>query len=146
MSDEMNYIKQRLDPQIEWYSKRATENKTKYHVYQVVLIIVGVLIPVVNVIDYAPVETRVISAILGGIVVGITGMLQLKKHHENWIMYRSTEEALKEEKYTYLHSAGAYSELNDAERRKMLVEKSESIISNQNVIFFVTHKAKPHSE
>lgn len=145
MSDDHDYLKQRLDDQIQWYSKKASENKRKFHAYQVVLIIVGVLIPIVNVIDFAPIETRIISSILGGIVVGITSILQLKKHQENWIMYRSTEEALKKEKYTYENDAGLYAGLSETEKHKLLVEKVESIISTQNVSFFVSHSQKQKS-
>ncbi len=140
MAKETNFIKERLDPEIEWYSKKATENKSKFHGYQIVLIVVGVLIPIINVIDFAPLETRIISAILGGTIAGIIGLLQLKKYHENWISYRSTEEALKKEKYTFENSAGQYSGLSDDEKLKLLVENVESIISSQNVTFFITHR------
>lgn len=143
MSNEPNYIKNRVENQINWYSKKATENKKRYHFSQIVIIIAAALIPIINVIDLATMEIRLFSSILGTIVIAITGIIQLKKYHENWIMYRSTEEALKKEKYTYENDAGAYSGLNDDERHRLLVEKIESIISNQNVIFFVTHRAGP---
>lgn len=143
---ETNYGKDRLDDQIDWYSDRATENKRKFHGYQIIIIIASVLIPIINAIDFATLETRVISSILGGVIMGITSILQLKKHHENWIMYRSTEEALKKEKYTFENNAGAYSGLKEDEKHALLVEKVESIISNQNVSFFVTHRAKPKTD
>jgi len=142
LSSEWEYIKNRLDDQIRWYSSKATENKSRYYLFQIMLIVVTALIPIINVIDFAPIQTRVVSSILGGIALGVTSILQLKKHHENWIMYRSTEEALKKEKYTFENNAGAYAGLNTDKKRVMLVEKAESIISNQNVIFFVTHKGK----
>jgi hypothetical protein len=75
--------------------------------------------------------------------VGISGILQLKKYHENWIMYRSTEEALKKEKYTFEQNAGDYTGLGDEEQKKRLVENVEAIISNQNVTFFITHHKGP---
>ncbi len=139
MTDK-NYIKSRLDDQIDWYSKKATTNKNRFHGFQILIIIVGAIIPLVNLIDFAPVETRVISSILGVIIVGVSGILQLKKYHENWIMYRSTEEALKKEKYTYENDAGEYSGLDENKKLKLLVENVESMISNQNIVFFITHR------
>lgn len=141
-----DYVKSRLGEQITWYSKRAAENKKKFHGYQSLIIIVSALIPIVNVIDFAPVEIRIISSILGGIIIGSTSILQLKKHHENWIMYRSTEEILKKEKYTFENNVGTYTGLSEAEQHKLLVEKVESIISNQNVSFFVVHQTKPNEK
>ncbi len=135
-----NYSEERLDVQIKWYSTKASENKSSFHRSQITIIIIGVLIPVVNIIDFASIEIRMISAILGSIIVGITGIMQLKKYHENWIMYRSTEEAMKKEKYTYENSAGEYAGLSDEEKDKRIVENIESIISNQNVVFFISHK------
>ena len=142
MSSSPNYNESRLNDQIKWYSSKASSNKKRYHGLQIVIILVAAVIPIVNIIDFAPVEIRLTSSILGAIVVAITSILQLKKYHENWITYRSTEEALKKEKYTFENNAGAYSKLNDDEKRILLVEKVESIISNQNVLFFVTHSAK----
>ena len=139
MSESSDYVNTRLADQLKWYSEKATSNKSRFHTLQISVIIIGAIIPLVNLIDFAPTEIRVISAILGSVIVGVSGILQLKKYHETWIMYRSTEEALKKEKYTYENNAGEYSGLDDAEKLKQLVEKVESIISNQNVVFFITH-------
>ena len=146
LSHDTGYVKNRLDHQIGWYSKKATDNKKWYYFFQVVLIITSAMVPIINVIDFAPLSTRIISSVLGSIMLGITSVTQLKKHHENWIMYRSTEEALKKEKYTYENNAGVYGDLDDRQKLSLLVEKVESIISNQNVLFFVTHKGKSKSE
>jgi len=139
MTDK-NYVKNRLDDQIDWYSKNATKNKSRFHGFQIAVIIIGAIIPLVNLVDFAPTEIRIISSILGVIIVGVSGILQLKKYHENWISYRSTEEALKKEKYTYENNAGEYSGLDEEKKLKLLVENVESTISNQNVVFFITHK------
>lgn len=140
MSTNSNYLSDRLENQIAWYSKKATNNKFRFHFLQMMILIIGAAIPIVNIIDFAPFETRIISSILGSITVTITGIIQLKKYHENWMMYRSTEEALKKEKHTYQNEVGEYSGLTPEERLKRLVENVESMISNQNVVYFVTHE------
>jgi hypothetical protein len=40
---------------------------------------------------------RLASGILGSIIVGITGLLQLIKTQESWILWRSSVETLKKE-------------------------------------------------
>ena len=136
MKDKYNYIKDRLEDQRKWYGHKANENKKKHHILQILIISSGALIPIINSIPYLDVETRIISSILGGIVIIITGMTQLKKYQENWIQYRTTEEILKKEKFLYLNNAGEYSNLNEDEKHQLLVERTESVISNQNVNFF----------
>jgi hypothetical protein len=68
----------------------------KYHFLKILNILFGVLFPVINIIDIEGNEffTRITSAIFGSIIVGITGLLQLIKAKESWILYRSTVEAL----------------------------------------------------
>ena len=142
MTDKPNYIQDRLEDQQKWYEKKANENKRKHHFLQISIIISGALIPIINSIPYLDTETRIVSSILGGIIIIITGTIQLKKYQENWIQYRTTEEILKKEKFLYLSSAGEYSNLDDEEKHRLLVERTESAISNQNVNFFVTHNEK----
>ena len=142
MSDKDNYIKDRLEQQQKWYERKASENKTKHHILQIIIISSGALIPIINSIPYSDIEVRIVSSILGGIVIIITGMIQLKKYQENWIQYRTTEEILKKEKFLYLNNAGEYSNLDDNEKHRVLVERIEATISNQNVNFFATHSEK----
>ena len=143
MPSELNYIKNRLDDQINWYSGKANQNKARYHGSQVLIIIAAALIPVINIIDFAPIETRIFSTILAGTIIGAAGILQLKKFQENWILYRATEEILKKEKNMFENGAGEYSELADDQKHKLLVERVEAIILNQNYQYFGLHREKP---
>ena len=64
-------------------------------------------------------------------ITGITALTQLKKHQENWLLYRSTEESLKREKFLFMNNAGNYSNLTDDVKNKTLVESLETILSSQ---------------
>ena len=68
-----------------------------------------------------------ISSIIGGLIVVITGVTQLEKYQENWILYRTTTELLKKERYFYENNVGDYTD--EKERNKILVERAESIVS-----------------
>ena len=77
-----------------------------------------------------------------GIILATTGILQLLKSQENWVLYRSTAEILKKEKELFLNSVGDYSNIGDENKHKLLVERVESVISSENTKFFVTHSEK----
>ena len=57
-------------------------------------------------IGHDDVPTRTISSIIGGIIVVVTGLTQLEKYQENWILYRTSAELLKEKKYFFENSVG----------------------------------------
>jgi hypothetical protein len=145
LSNVGSYIDKRLEDQITWYETKATENKNRFHQFQVIIIVASAIIPLVNLVDI-PVQTRVTSAILGAIITGITALTQLKKYQENWLLYRSAEESLKREKFLFLNSAGNYSNLADDVKNKTLVESIEAILSTETSKFFTMHQPKPQPD
>lgn len=145
MSTAEQYITERLDEQVKWYSKKAGENKIRFHASQIIIIVAGILIPIVNLFE-TPSTIGLISSILGGVVIITAGILQLQKSQENWVLYRSTAEMLKKEKQLYLNSVGNYANIADEDKHKLLVERVETIISSENTKFFVTHSEKPKKD
>jgi hypothetical protein len=145
LSDISSYVDKRLENQIAWYEKKASENKNRFHYFQVIIIVASAIIPLVNLIDI-PLQTRVTSAILGAIITGITALTQLKKYQENWLIYRSTEESLKREKFLFLNSAGNYPNLSDDVKDKTLVESVEAILSSETSKFFAMHQQRSTPE
>lgn len=79
-----------------------------------------------------------ISSIIGGLIVVITGVTQLEKYQENWILYRTTTELLKKERYFYENNVGDYTD--EKERNKILVERVESIVSAETSKYFTIHQ------
>jgi hypothetical protein len=146
MLNESNYVEDRLTGQMKWYETKANENKSRFHIFQTIIIIASVIIPLINLINFAPFEIRVISSILGGTVTGVTAFIQLKKYQENWLLYRATEENLKKEKYLFLYDAGPYSDAKDDNRKKILVERVESMISSETSQFFGMHQSRSQAE
>jgi hypothetical protein len=109
---------------------------------EAIIIFIGAIIPVVNVLQFADLQTRIVSSILGATVVIITGLTQLEKYQENWIVYRTTTELLKKEKYFYENEAGEYTDLDELQRNKLLVERVESIVSSETSKYFTVHQPK----
>lgn len=140
MSKPTNYKETRLKEQIEWHSKMARQNRLRFRLYQIVILITSAIIPIINVANIEDIQTRIISSILGGIIVVITGLTQLEKYQENWILYRTSAELLKKEKYFFENNAGEYSNLNESEKNRLLVERVEAIVSAETSKYFTIHQ------
>jgi Protein of unknown function (DUF4231) len=59
-------------------------------------------------------------------------MQQLFQWHQLWITYRSTCEALRHEKYSYLGRTGEYEGVDDNAATKVLIERVESLVSTEH--------------
>jgi hypothetical protein len=86
MSTPANYKQERLQKQIEWHSKKAQDNKIRFRIYQIITIIASAIIPIINVANIGDFQTRIISSIISGIIAVATGLAQLEKYQENWIL------------------------------------------------------------
>ena len=133
---------ERLEPEIKWHSEKARLNKNRFHLVQITILVAGAIIPIVNVASFGDAQTRLASSIVGGVIVVATGITQLGKYQENWILYRTTAEMLKKEKYFFLNHAGEYSSSNEEERNTLLVERVEATISSETSKYFLIHSAK----
>ena len=76
-----------------------------------------------------------------------TGITQLEKYQESWILYRTNSELLKKEKYFFKNNIGEYSNLTDDVKNKLLVERVESIVSAETSKYFTLHQPqKAHQQ
>lgn len=75
-------------------------------------------------------ESQQLMAILGMCILIMEGIQQLNQYQQIWLTYRSTCEALKHEKYTYLANAGLYA---GADRPlALLADRIEGLISQEH--------------
>lgn len=116
----------RLDQQLRWYDSKSLEAQWWYKRVKLVQFILGALVPLTATLD------GVVTALLGAAVIVLEGLQQINQWQHNWITYRSTCEALRHEKYMYLGKAGIYDTPNEEERRKLLVERTEALISTEH--------------
>jgi hypothetical protein len=134
------YKQNRLEEQINWHSKKAGDNKLRFRLWQIIVLIGGALVPIINVAAFEDTATRIASSIIGAIIVVGTGITQLEKYQENWILYRTSSELLKKEKYFFENSVGDYSKIGEDEKNKLLVERVETIVSSETSKYFTIHK------
>ncbi|WP_165958575.1 DUF4231 domain-containing protein [Macrococcoides bohemicum] len=127
--DIYQYIEERLNEQINWYDKKSTSHKRRYMICKIIAIICTSAIPLIAITELP--YFKFFAILLSGII-GISESINwLNNDHTNWIKYRKTCESLKHEYYAFSTLTGVYK--NEEHPGKLLVQRAESIISDENV-------------
>jgi Protein of unknown function (DUF4231)/Protein of unknown function (DUF2795) len=146
------YVTERLDNQIKWYEEKSACNKLRFRICQLIIIVASAIIPIINLgiplTGSSPYQALGITAILGGIITIVAALSQMDTYFETWILYRTTAEALKKEKFLYINNAVDYTALPSQEAKiKLLVERVEEMLSSENSKFLsLQQHARQQSE
>ena len=132
--DFEKYLKERYYPQIDWYDKKAVQNKHKYTMLQWGLIILSAITPIIIALDLV----KPIPIIISSFVAILTTGIKTFKFQENWINYRTTCETLKKEIHFYSAGTDDYANIKDKEAK--FVERVESLISRENTLWLTISK------
>src|SRR3954452_16212337 len=126
--NEQPPILDRLDDQISWYDRKSQSAQKRYKVLKLVQVVAAALLPLLPVFGIPHPEK--VSAVLGLVILIIETVQQLNQDQQNRVIYRSTCEALKHEKYLFLSDAGPY---KDAENPlALLADRIEGLISQEH--------------
>lgn len=140
------YINERLNDQITWYSNKSQTQQRKFKTIRIVEIIAAALIPFLSVLSVAyPVIAPYLTitvGVLGMIIAVISGVLSLGHYQEQWIEYRTICESLKKEKFLFSAGAEPYSDENSF---NLLVQRVETLISKENANWS-QYMTKPQQE
>jgi hypothetical protein len=115
----------RLEDQLAWYDGKSMAAQRAYKRVKLSQLIVGAIVPVVAALQVP----AAVTASLAAFVVVAEGAQQLYQWQTNWVLYRSTAETLKHEKYLYLAAAGPYS---TDDRDRVLAERLEGLVSQEH--------------
>jgi Protein of unknown function (DUF4231) len=135
----------RLESQIRWYDRKSGHAQLYFKLTKFAEIVCAATVAVVA--NFSSIATSILGV---GIVV-LEGLQHLNQWQHNWITYRSTCEALRHEKYTFLARSGPYDDQTDDAAQKLLAERVEGLIStehskwitNQENLARRTEKPKP---
>jgi hypothetical protein len=114
-----------LEDQLDWYDRKSVAAQHAYKRVKLSQLIVGAAVPVIAALQVS----AAVTATLAAFVVVAEGAQQLYQWQTNWVLYRSTAEALKHEKYLYLAAAGPYSA---DDRHRVLAERLEGLVSQEH--------------
>lgn len=121
-------IMERLEDQLAWYDRKSLVNQRAYKIIKIVEILAAAIIPFLTSLGIP--NTAIVTGGLGVLITVFEGLLHLNQYQQNWINYRSTCEALKHEKYTYLGKAAPYASVPDP--HALLAERIESLVSQEH--------------
>jgi hypothetical protein len=125
-----HYIEHRFREQRAYFKRRARQSMLLFHTMQIIIIVVSAIIPVINLVPITnDLYLRIISSVLASFIVIFTGILQLSKAQENWILFMSTVDSLETEYYLLSHRVNPYDADDDKVRDKLFVDRIETIIS-----------------
>ena len=130
---DAEYISERLENQIKWYSNKSNNAQKYYKKCQVIEFILASATPVIGcaalAIESYSIELTLLMSAFGAAIAVIESLCKLNKW-QNWIQYRYIAELLKHEKYLYITKASPYDDENAFE---FLVQRVERTISSENV-------------
>ena len=126
--NEDQYLKERLEDQINWYSNKSSRYKKWFYSLRSLEIILASLVPIL----FCYFKLSKVSILFSVAVAIIASLIALFKFQEMWIEYRATSETLKNIKYLYKTKTHPY---DDEDRFATLVKQVEKIISFENSIW-----------
>lgn len=126
---EEDYLKNRLDNQIDWYSTKSSRNQKMFKGMQITTIIASASIPFLSGYSDQFPTLNFIVGFIGVIIASLAAILSLNKYQENWFNYRTTAESLQHQKFLFLTGTEPYHEQNAF---NLLVQQVEALISKEN--------------
>lgn len=136
---EEEYIKERLEDQLVWYSQKSAYNQKWFKRLRLAEITSAALIPFLSGMGDKIEYSAWIIGGLGALIAISAAATTLFKYHENWIEYRTTAEQLKHEKFIYATNASPY---DQEDKFELLVERVESLLSKENSAWAATTRSK----
>jgi len=122
------YLQNRVDHQIAWYDRKSASNQRWFRQLRIIEIVAAAFIPLLA--GYADWDVvKIAVAFLGLVIAVIAGVLGLFQFQENWTSYRSTCEALKQEKYFFLTKTEPY---NQKDPFLLFVQRVEGLMANEH--------------
>src|SRR4051794_4009520 len=115
----------RLVDQLAWYDRKSVASQRAFKRLKVIEVVLAAAIPVVAGLRWP----TWVTAVLGAAVVVLEAVQQLYQWQTNWVLYRSTAEALKHEKFLFLSGAGPYAR---TDRLPVLAERVEGLVSQEH--------------
>src|SRR5258708_7421727 len=128
----------RLEQQIKWYDTSSGTAQRWFKRVKLCEFVFSGLVPIT-----ALLAAGWVTASLGAAAVLLEGLQQLNQWQHNWITYRSTCEALRHEKYSYIARSGSYAALTDDQSMKALVERDELLVSTDHANMYTCHEFYP---
>lgn len=121
------YLEQRVDDQITWYSRKSQSCQTAYKRLKVLEIAAAASIPIMSGLPAQP--WQLVAGVVGALIAVSTGVSGLFKFHELWIEYRAVAEILRRHRFLFLTKAAPY---QGEDAFALFVDAVEGAIAKEN--------------
>ncbi|RKR05592.1 uncharacterized protein DUF4231 [Flavobacterium sp. 90] len=122
-----NYIIQRVDDQIRYYSIASSRNRLLYLTIMTFQIFLGAYLPILTRVSLS-LNIDLQISLIGAFIIILTGLQGIGNFKEKWVLYRKTAEKIKQEKFKFLTIPDKYKE----EEFFNFVRKIEEIFASEN--------------
>jgi hypothetical protein len=123
--------------QSDWYGAKSRSNRAIFVRLKMFQLLMAAAIPVIAVASAGDIQ-RWTNAILGALIGIIEGLLQLGQFQQNWLLYRTTREALKSEALLHSALAGPYADITDPD--SVYVVRCDSIMLGERSKWLTTQQ------
>jgi hypothetical protein len=125
------YLENRYQKQMEFYSKASGKNQNKYKKFQWVLIVLSALTPVLAALDGKWFSLQIAVVVTSAVVAILTTGLKTFQYQELWVNYRATYEQLKPEIHYYNFNIGPYGG-EGIDKESLFVSRIEKILDKEH--------------
>jgi hypothetical protein len=125
------YLKSRLDNQIDWYDQKSVSSQRWYKRLRVSEFVLAAFIPLLAGLITTHWSVQVIVGLVGVTIAIITASLGLYQFEQHWIEYRALCESLRKEKYVFLTRTAPYNK-SEEDNLALLVQRVETLVSKEN--------------
>jgi hypothetical protein len=143
MSDtkQCDYIKERIDKQIEYFDSSAVKNQKRYKFLKSAAILCNILTTMTIALAFVvpeilKISMGILALILSTFVLATYQWEEFFNYGAKWEKFRLVAEEIKSEKWLYLNNAGRYYNKNPEECKKLLVEIIEEILRGTDFSYF----------
>lgn len=127
--NEAEYIKTRVDDQIDWYDMKSRRAQAWFKRLRGAEVLAAAAIPLIAGFATDPRLLALVVGFLGAAIAVMSSMISLNQFQERWIEYRTTCESLKHEKFLFQTKAEPY---HKEAAFKLFVQRVEGLISKEN--------------
>ena len=125
------YVKDRYEGQMAYYSKSAGKNQKKYKRFQWILIILSAITPVLAALISMCPDLQILVVVVSALVAILTTGLKTFQYQELWVTYRATQEQLKPEIHYYNFGVGPYGD-KDVDKEALFINRVETILDKEH--------------
>lgn len=136
-----DYLKNRVDDQINYFDVKALENQKKYKRIKSIAIVCNILTTMTIALAFTVPENfkvfmGIVALILSTLVLATYQWEEFQNYGAKWEKFRLVAEELKTEKMLFVHCSGPYKNDDAIDNEKRFIEKVEMMMKQTDVSYF----------